>query len=162
MSKDSIRTGIGLDYHRLERGQSLILGGVRLDHDKGIVAHSDGDVLVHAICDALLGAAGLEDLGAHFPDSDPSYKGVSSLKLLGEVLEKLADLGYRVLNVDSTLILKAPKISPYRSRMVAKLEEVVEAEVNIKATSTEGLGAVGEERGIAAQAVATITTETSR
>ncbi|MBS3787224.1 2-C-methyl-D-erythritol 2,4-cyclodiphosphate synthase [Candidatus Bipolaricaulota bacterium] len=150
------RVGIGLDFHRLKKGERLILGGVEYDHVSGTVAHSDGDVLVHAICDAILGAAALGDIGSHFPDDDPAYEGISSIKLLEEVLEKVGSRGYKLDNVDSTLIIQKPKLGEGREEMVEKLGEVIEAPVNVKATTTEQLGFIGREEGIGAQAVATL------
>lgn len=150
------RVGIGLDFHRLEEGESLILGGVEYDHAAGTLAHSDGDVLVHAICDAILGAAGLGDIGSHFPDDDPAYEGISSVKLLKKVLNKVTSKGYEVVNVDSTLIIQEPKLGQGREEMVEKLRDVVGAPVNVKATTTEKLGFIGREEGVGAQAVATL------
>ncbi len=150
------RVGIGLDFHRLKEGESLILGSVEYDHVSGTVAHSDGDVLVHAICDAILGAACLGDIGSHFPDDDPAYDGISSMKLLEEVMEKVTSQGYELKNVDSTLIIQQPKLGKGREDMIEKLKEVVGAPVNVKATTTERLGFIGEEKGIGAQAIASL------
>lgn len=151
-----IRVGLGLDFHKLKLGESLILGGVEYDFPKGTIAFSDGDVLVHAICDAILGAAGLGDIGVHFPDDDPAYHNISSLKLLNKVVEKIAESGYRVRNVDSTLVLQEPSISSRRERMVENIERIVDAPVNIKATTTEKLGFIGSGNGVGAQAIAAI------
>lgn len=151
------RSGVGLDFHRLKEGESLILGGVEYDHPDGTVAHSDGDVLVHAICDAILGAAALGDIGSHFPDDDPAYEGISSLELLEEVLEKVEAEGYEPINVDSTLIIQEPKLGAGRKEMMEKLSGVIGVPVNVKATTTERLGFIGREEGVGAQAVATIT-----
>ena len=151
------RVGIGLDFHRLAEGESLVLGGVEYDHPSGTVAHSDGDVLVHAICDALLGGAALGDIGSHFPDDDPAYRGVSSINLLEKVLEKITSRGFELVNVDSTLIIQEPRLGEGRKKMVETLEEVLGVPVNVKATTTERLGFIGQEQGIGAQAVATLT-----
>lgn len=159
MSRYIARAGIGYDVHRLSRGLPLVLGGVPIAHDRGPVAHSDGDVVAHAIADALLGAAGLGDLGAHFPDSDPRWKGVSGLVLLAEVREKLAGRGAAVLNVDATLIAEAPRIAPHVPAMreaLAGALGVPRDRVSIKATTNERLGALGREEGIAAIAVALV------
>ena len=150
------KVGIGLDFHRLEPGENLILGGVEYDHDTGTVAHSDGDVLVHAICDAILGAAGLGDIGRHFPDDDPAYAGISSIKLLKKVIDKVSSLDYEPENVDSTLIIQEPRLGEGREKMMNNLEEAVGAPVNVKATTTERLGFIGEGRGIGAQAIASL------
>lgn len=150
------RVGIGLDFHRLEEGESLILGGVEYDHPSGTVAHSDGDVLVHAICDAILGAAALGDIGSHFPDDNPAYEGISSLELLEEVLKKVNAERYEPVNVDSTLLIQEPKLGAGRKEMMEKLSEVVGVPVNVKATTTERLGFIGREEGVGAQAVATL------
>ena len=151
-----MRIGTGYDVHRLVEGRALILGGVEIEHDLGLLGHSDADVLLHAICDALLGAAGLDDIGAHFPDTDDRYKGISSIKLLEEVREKLLEAGYVVGNVDATVIAQAPKLRPYiddMRRNIAKALEADVSQVNIKATTEEGLGFTGAGEGIAAHAV---------
>jgi 2-C-methyl-D-erythritol 2,4-cyclodiphosphate synthase len=153
------RAGIGYDIHRLERGLPLVLGGVSIAHDRGPVAHSDGDVLAHAIGDALLGAAGLGDLGAHFPDSDPRYRGVSSLVILEAIRDLLTSRGARIVNVDATLLAEAPKIAPHTIAMRAALGGALGIEterVSVKATTHERLGALGREEGIAAMAVALV------
>ncbi len=153
------RVGIGYDIHRLERGLPLTLGGVSLKHDRGLRAHSDGDALAHAIGDALLGAMALGDLGAHFPDTDPRYRGVSSLTLLERIRGILDERGARVVNVDSTLILEAPRVHPHVAEMRERLAGVLglaPERVSVKATSNEGLGSVGREEGIAAMAVALV------
>jgi len=150
------RVGIGIDVHRLKEGESLILGGVEYDHVSGTVAHSDGDVLVHAVCDAILGAAALGDIGSHFPDDDPAYEDVSSLKLLKKVLEKVKSLGFEPENVDTTLIIQEPKLGNGRKKMVENLERLVGAPVNVKATTTESLGFIGNEKGIGAQAIVSL------
>ncbi len=154
-----MRIGTGYDVHRLTEGRDLIIGGVKIDYEKGLLGHSDADVLLHAICDALLGAAALDDIGAHFPDSDDKYKGISSLKLLEEVREKLLKKGYVVGNVDATIIAQAPKLRGHISAMKENVARALKCEtdmINIKATTEEGLGFTGKGEGIAAQAVALI------
>lgn len=159
MMTERVRTGIGLDFHRLEPGEDLILGGVSFDHPRGTVAHSDGDVLVHAICDAILGAAGFGDIGKVFPDDDPAYKDISSLKLLEEVVKMISNKGFVTGNVDATLILESPGINSKRKKMIQKIEQVVDAPVNLKATTTEKMGFIGQGEGIGAQAIALIRSE---
>ena len=152
-----MRVGIGYDYHRLEAGRKLVLGGVEIPHSKGLAGHSDGDVLTHAICDALLGAAGLGDLGQHFPDTDPKWKGASSLKLLAQVVEMLRAKGLRPTQVDSVVLAEEPKLAPHFVRMLETLARVLgvePAEVNVKAKTTEGLEALGRGEAMAAQAIA--------
>lgn len=156
-----MRIGHGYDVHRLATGLPLIIGGVSLEFEKGIVAHSDGDVLLHAICDALLGAAGLGDIGQHFPDTDDRFKGISSRKLLVEVNSLLALNNYCVGNVDATIIAQRPKMAAHIPTMranIAKDLNVDIGQVNVKATTTEKLGFVGREDGIAAEAVCLIHT----
>jgi len=158
------RVGIGYDIHRLEKGLPLTLGGVALAHDHGLVAHSDGDALAHAIGDALLGAMALGDLGAHFPDTDPRYRGVSSLTLLEHIRDLIRDRGARVVNVDSTLVLEAPRVHPHVHRMREALAEALGLgadSVSVKATSNEALGAIGRAEGIAAMAVALVEVDAS-
>jgi len=153
------RTGHGYDVHALAPGLPLVLGGVRIPHEKGCVAHSDGDVLVHALCDALLGAAALGDIGKHFPDADPRYKGVDSLALLREVTALLLHKGYSICNVDMTLAAERPKIAPCIEKMRERIAGAMGVEtgrVSVKATTTERLGFVGREEGVAAWAVALI------
>lgn len=155
----SFRIGQGYDAHRLVPGRPLILGGVRIDHPLGLDGHSDADVLAHALGDALLGAAGLGDLGRHFPDSDPAYKGADSLNLLTAITAKLTEAGYRPVNADATLIAQKPKIAPYIDQMQANLARAMGVEpstVNVKATTTEKMGFPGREEGMAALAVALI------
>lgn len=150
------RVGQGFDVHRLVPGRKLILGGVEIDHPLGLDGHSDADVLTHALTDALLGAAGLGDLGRHFPDSDPAYKGADSLELLRRAVELAAEAGYRPVNVDATLIAEQPKLAPHRDqirRNLARVLGLAEEAVSIKATTTEGLGYTGRGEGMAAQAV---------
>ncbi|HHX35294.1 MAG TPA: 2-C-methyl-D-erythritol 2,4-cyclodiphosphate synthase [Gammaproteobacteria bacterium] len=151
-----MRIGHGYDVHRFQPGQFITLGGVHITHDKSFVAHSDGDVLLHALTDALLGAAALGDIGQHFPDTDPAYKGADSRELLRKVVALLMQAGWLVANVDSTLLAQAPKMAPHiplmRENIAADLK-ITQAQVNVKATTTEGLGFVGREEGIAAHAV---------
>jgi len=148
--------GLGLDFHRLAPGEELILGGLQIESEKGTVAHSDGDVLIHAVCDALLGAADLGDIGVHFPDDDPNYEGVSSVKLLLEVIETLREKDLRPVNVDATIILQRPKVNHLRARMEANLEEKLSCPVNVKATTTERMGSIGRGEGIGAQAIVSL------
>ncbi len=151
-----MRVGQGFDVHRLEAGRRLVVGGVEIAHDKGLLGHSDADVLLHAICDALLGAAALGDIGRHFPDTDEKYRGADSRSLLREVAKLLAGRGRRVINIDATIIAEAPRMAPHIPRMVANIAADVGIEphyVNVKATSTEALGFTGRGEGIAAQAI---------
>lgn len=154
-----IKIGQGYDVHKLVEGRKLIIGGVDIPHEKGLLGHSDADVLTHAICDALLGAAALGDIGKNFPDSDDRYKGINSLLLLAEVGKKLADKGWSVNNIDATVIAQAPKLSPFIEEMRRNIAEslgiAVDA-VSIKATTEEGLGFTGNKEGISAMAVALI------
>jgi 2-C-methyl-D-erythritol 2,4-cyclodiphosphate synthase len=155
-----IRIGTGYDVHRLVPGRKLIMGGVDIPHEKGLLGHSDADVLLHAVCDALLGAAGFGDIGRHFPDTDQRYKGISSLALLAEVGRLLAEKGFRVNNIDATIVAERPKMAPHIPAMVANIAGTVKVDrpaVNVKATTTEGLGFTGTGEGIAAYAVCTIT-----
>lgn len=155
----NIRIGHGYDVHAFKAGGHVVLGGVRIPHAKAFAAHSDGDVLIHALCDALLGAAALGDIGRHFPDTDPAYKGADSRVLLRRVVELLHEQGYRVGNVDATIIAQAPKMAPHIEVMRANLADdlgVALECVNVKATTTERLGFAGREEGIAAHAVALI------
>jgi 2-C-methyl-D-erythritol 2,4-cyclodiphosphate synthase len=152
----NIRIGQGIDFHRLEEGLPLFLGGVRIKSEKGCVAHSDGDVLLHAICDALLGAAGLRDIGYYFPDTNAEYKDIDSKILLGKTLGLVKEKGFMVTNIDSTLCLEKPKIAAYIPQMRDIISALVETEsdnVSIKATTTEKLGFTGREEGIVALAV---------
>ncbi|WP_022846591.1 MULTISPECIES: 2-C-methyl-D-erythritol 2,4-cyclodiphosphate synthase [unclassified Desulfurobacterium] len=154
-----LRIGIGYDVHKLVEGRPLIIGGVEIPHEKGLLGHSDADVLLHAICDALLGAAALGDIGKLFPDTDESYKDISSLILLQETVKELFSRGYRVVNIDSVVIAQKPKLAPYINDMREKIASAVEVPVNcvsVKATTTEKLGFEGREEGIAAQAVVLI------
>lgn len=148
-----MRVGTGHDVHRLVSGRKLILGGVEIPHEKGLAGHSDADALIHAICDALLGAAGLDDIGEHFPDTDPAYKDIDSMKLLAATRDKLTDSGFKIQNLDATIFAQAPKISPFREAMrknIAAALNLTPKRVNIKATTTEGLGFIGRREGIAA------------
>jgi len=154
-----IRTGFGYDVHRLEIGQDLWVGGVKIDHTKGAVGHSDADVLLHVICDALLGAANLRDIGFQFPDSDDRYKDIDSKILLKRTIELLTSKGYTIINIDSTVCLQAPKLSPFIPEMQKKISEVTDIDIediSIKATTTEKLGFVGSEEGISAFATVLI------
>ncbi|HEY9574097.1 MAG TPA: 2-C-methyl-D-erythritol 2,4-cyclodiphosphate synthase [Lachnospiraceae bacterium] len=154
-----MRVGMGYDVHRLVEGRDLIVGGVKIPYEKGLLGHSDADVLLHAIMDALLGAAGLEDIGSHFPDSDPKYKGASSLELLKEVGQKLEEKLYFIENIDATIIAQEPKMRPYIGEMKKKIAKVLcleEDRINIKATTEEGLGFTGKKEGISAQAICAI------
>jgi 2-C-methyl-D-erythritol 2,4-cyclodiphosphate synthase len=151
-----MRIGFGIDVHAFGPGDFIMLGGVRLAHSRGVVAHSDGDVVLHALCDALLGAAGLGDIGQHFSDSDPRWRGADSARFVEQVLAMLTARGLIVANADITVIAQAPKIAPHREAIrarIARLLAVDEDQVNLKATTTEGLGALGRAEGIAAQAV---------
>ena len=154
-----MRVGQGFDVHRLAAGRRLVIGGVEIEHDKGLLGHSDADVLLHAICDALLGAAALGDIGKHFPDTDARYEGIDSRELLRQVAILLEDRGRRVVNVDATIIAEAPRMAPHIPKMVANIAADLAIEphyVNVKATTTEGLGFTGRGEGIAAQAVCLI------
>lgn len=155
-----MRVGMGYDVHRLVEGRKLLIGGVDIPYEKGLLGHSDADVLLHAVSDALLGAAALGDIGKHFPDSDPAYKGISSLILLRKVGELLADKGFLVENIDATIIAQAPRMRPYIDEMrenIAKTLEMDVEHVNVKATTEEGLGFTGTGEGISAQAVCLLT-----
>ena len=151
-----MRIGHGYDVHRLVEGRDLILGGVKIDYDKGLLGHSDADVLLHAVSDALLGAAGLGDIGRHFPDTDPKYKGADSLMLLREVYRKISEKGFRVGNIDVTMIAQKPKLKDYISQMqenIAAAVNVSPERVNVKATTEEKLGFTGSGEGMACHAV---------
>jgi 2-C-methyl-D-erythritol 2,4-cyclodiphosphate synthase len=155
----NLRVGQGFDVHALVPGRKLIIGGVDIEHERGLLGHSDGDVLLHAICDALLGAAGLGDIGQHFPDSDGRYRGADSLSLLAEVEQRLTALRWSVVNVDATIIAQAPRMAPHVPQMVRNIAEtlrVASSQVNVKAKTTERLGFSGRGEGIAAQAIAMI------
>ncbi|MCD4782034.1 MAG: 2-C-methyl-D-erythritol 2,4-cyclodiphosphate synthase [Candidatus Omnitrophica bacterium] len=156
---EQYKVGIGFDMHQLAEGRPLIIGGVTIPHEKGLDGHSDADVLVHAICDALLGAAGKGDIGQHFPDTDDQYKGISSLVLLKQVNEIIQDEGYQIVNLDVVIHAEAPKITPYKEKMCFNIAfelALDEGAINIKATTHEGLGPIGLKQGIAAQVIAGI------
>ncbi|WP_286754871.1 MULTISPECIES: 2-C-methyl-D-erythritol 2,4-cyclodiphosphate synthase [Roseivirga] len=154
-----IRVGFGYDVHRLEEGKAFWLGGIQVPHTHGAVGHSDADVLIHVICDALLGAANMRDIGYHFADTDPQFKGIDSKVLLRRVMELIRGAGYEISNIDSTICLQRPKVNPHIPAMKACLAEVMaveEEDVSIKATTTEKLGFVGKEEGVAAYATVLI------
>ena len=154
-----MRIGTGYDVHALGEGLPLWIGGVKIPHTHGLIGHSDADVLLHAVCDALLGAAALGDIGQHFPDTDPRYAGISSLKLLAEVGRLIARHGYKVGNIDATIVAQAPKMAPYIETMrdnIASTLGIERMQVSVKATTTERLGFEGRKEGISAQAVALI------
>jgi len=151
-----MRIGMGYDVHRLVEGRDLILGGVKIEYEKGLLGHSDADVLLHAIMDALLGAAALGDIGKHFPDTDPQYKGISSIKLLEHVGKLLEENNYFISNIDATVIAQAPKLRPYIDTMnenIAKALNIELNQINVKATTEEGLGFTGTGEGISSQAI---------
>ena len=152
----TIRIGHGYDVHRLVPGRKLILGGVEIPHETGLLGHSDADVLLHAICDAILGAIGEGDIGRHFPDSDPAFKGVSSIKLLQQVMLLAKEKGYQIGNVDATIVAQRPKLAPFIAAMVENISAALGSgtdRVNVKATTTEELGFAGRKEGIAAYSV---------
>ena len=154
-----VRTGIGWDSHRLMAGRPLILGGVEIESELGLDGHSDADVLTHAVIDALLGAAGLDDIGAHFPDTDERWKGADSIELLRVTVALVAEAGFAVSNVDATIVMERPKVGARRTQMRERLAEAIGVEparVNVKATTGEGIGFVGRGEGVAAMAVATL------
>ena len=156
-----MRVGMGYDVHKLVEGRDLIIGGVKIPHTLGLLGHSDADVLLHAIMDALLGAAALGDIGKHFPDTDPKYKGISSMKLLEHVAGLIAEKGYIVENIDATIIAQAPKMRPHIDTMrenIAKALLIDVGQVNVKATTEEGLGFTGSGEGISSQAICLVTT----
>ena len=155
-----MRVGMGYDVHRLVEDRALILGGVTIPYEKGLLGHSDADVLLHAVMDALLGAAALGDIGKHFPDSDPAYKGISSMLLLEKVGALLAEKGFLIENIDATIIAQAPKMRPYIDTMRENIARALEMDiscVNVKATTEEGLGFTGTGEGISSQAVCLLT-----
>jgi 2-C-methyl-D-erythritol 2,4-cyclodiphosphate synthase len=154
-----VRVGMGYDVHPFVKDRPLMLGGIKIPSQFGLAGHSDADVLLHAMCDALLGAAGLGDIGRHFPDSDPKYKGISSMVLLQKVLEMVDHAGYTVGNIDVTVVAQKPRIAPYRDQMIRTISQstgLKPNQISIKATTTEGLGFTGREEGIAVYAVALI------
>lgn len=151
-----MRIGMGYDVHKLTENRKLILGGVKIPYEKGLLGHSDADVIVHAIMDALLGAAALGDIGEHFPDTDEKYKGISSIELLRNVGILLKENNLKIINIDSTIICQKPKLAPYKPEMIKNVAEALnisERQVGIKATTEEGLGFTGEGLGISAQAI---------
>ena len=154
-----MRIGIGYDVHRLVEGRELVLGGVLIPHPLGLAGHSDADVLTHAVCDALLGAAGEGDIGIHFPNSSPQFKDIRSLELLSRTCEVLRSKGYEISNIDATVIAEAPRIHPYRKQMIQNLADAAKIDpgcLNVKGTTLEGLGSLGQGEGIAAMCVALI------
>ncbi|MGQ0543739.1 MAG: 2-C-methyl-D-erythritol 2,4-cyclodiphosphate synthase [Betaproteobacteria bacterium] len=154
-----MRVGQGFDVHALVPGRKLVIGGVEIPYARGLQGHSDADVLLHAICDALLGAAGLGDIGQHYPDSDPAFDGVDSRKVLREVSRRVRQAGFRIVNVDATILAQEPRMAPHMPRMIGNIAadlEVAPAAINIKATTTEQLGFLGRAEGIAAQAIALV------
>jgi len=154
-----IRIGIGYDIHRLEIGRPLILGGIEISFEKGLIAHSDGDALAHAITDALLGAAALGNIGQHFPDTDPAYKDADSMTLLSKTIELLHNAGYRIVNIDSNIIAEAPKLTPHIPAMIERLSQVMELDescISIKARTNEQVGPEGRGEAISTQAVVLI------
>ena len=154
-----MRVGMGYDVHRLSVGRKLIIGGVEIPYEKGLLGHSDADVLLHAIMDALLGAAALGDIGKHFPDTDPAYEGISSMQLLEHVGKLLDESGYVIENIDATIIAQKPKMRPYIDEMranIAKVLQIDAEQVNVKATTEEGLGFTGNGEGISSQAICAV------
>ncbi len=154
-----IKVGIGYDIHKLERGRRLIIGGVEIPHEKGLVGHSDGDPLSHAIMDSLLGALSLPDIGELFPDSSPEYRGISSLELLKRVINMVNERGYEVMGIDTVIVAQEPKLSPYKEEMKRKLSEIIGIEpdrIGIKAKTNEGLGEIGRGEGISCYAVSVL------
>ncbi len=155
-----MRIGIGFDIHPLVEGRKLILGGVEIPYEKGLCGHSDADALIHAICDALLGAMGKGDLGRYFPDTDPQYRDASSLTFLSRIKDLMEEEGWRVGNIDSTILCERPKLLPYTERMVENIAGALMVErerINVKATRGEGLGSIGRGEGVAVYAIATVT-----
>ena len=160
MNSPIIRIGNGYDVHRLVAGRKLILGGIHISHATGLDGHSDADVLLHALCDALLGAVGAGDIGAHFPDNDPQWKGISSLILLEQVTATCRDKGFEISNIDTIIVAQKPKLAPYLTDMKKNISQAMSVDIgqiNIKATTTERLGFAGKEEGISAYAVALLT-----
>jgi 2-C-methyl-D-erythritol 2,4-cyclodiphosphate synthase len=152
----SVRTGLGIDTHRFAEGRRLVLGGVEVPFERGLAGHSDADVLAHAVTDAILGAAGMGDIGGHFPDTDDAWAGADSLDLLRRIIALVAEQGWTVAHVDATVMLERPKLAPFRDRIAASLAAVTGGTVGVKATTGEGMGFVGREEGVAALAVATL------
>jgi len=154
-----MRIGQGIDVHAFAAGRKLVIGGVEIPYHKGLSGHSDADVLLHAICDALLGAAGLGDIGQHYPDTDPQYSEIDSRRLLRDVAQKLAGLKLRIVNIDATIVAEAPRMAPHVTRMIGNISAdlgIAPAAINIKATTTEQMGFIGRGEGIAAMAVALV------
>jgi len=163
METSDIRIGMGTDVHAFATGRDLVLGGVKIDHDQGLAGHSDADVLIHAVCDAILGAAGLGDIGDLFPDTDASYKDIDSRILLQICAQKLAKTGFRILNLDCTVFAQVPKLGHKKQEIAASIAQTLSLSprlVNMKATTTEHLGFIGRKEGIAAQAIVLIATQT--
>jgi 2-C-methyl-D-erythritol 2,4-cyclodiphosphate synthase len=159
MDENYMRVGLGYDIHRLVAGRKLVLGGVTIPYEKGLIGHSDADVLVHAVCDALLGAAGLGDIGMHYPDTDAEFKDISSIKLLEKTHDMLKENGFGIINIDSIVFAELPKVMPFRSEMEKNIAMAIEIDpecVNVKATTTEGLGMIGKGDGIGAMCIALI------
>jgi len=157
-----IRTGIGFDSHRLTEGRRLVLGGVEIPHERGLLGHSDADALVHALCDALLGAVADGDIGQHFPDTDSQWKGVDSMRLLAHVVARLNHVGWRIVNTDATILAEAPKVAPHLPLMRMRLAEVMGisiSQVSVKGKTNEGMDAVGRREGISVMAIATVEKE---
>mgnify|MGYP002620034762 FL=1 len=155
-----MRVGMGYDVHKLVEGRKLIIGGVEIPYEKGLLGHSDADVMLHAVMDALLGAAALGDIGKHFPDTDPKYKGISSVKLLIHVAELLKEHGYEIGNIDATIIAQKPKMAPHIPQMRKNMADALgipESKINVKATTEEGLGFTGSGEGISSQAICLLT-----
>ncbi len=152
----SVRTGIGVDSHRFAPDRRLVLGGIEIPHEQGLAGHSDADVLTHAVIDAILGAAGLGDIGEHYPDTDPAFAGADSLELLATVLDRVAAEGWRVVHVDATIAMERPKLKPHKAAIRARLERSLGCPANLKATTGERMGFVGREEGVAAFAIATL------
>ena len=156
MNKENYRIGHGYDVHRLESGKRFIIGGIEIDHDKGAVGHSDADVVIHVICDSILGAISEDDIGKHFPDTDNKYKGIDSKKLLSKIMMLLKEKNYIINNIDVTILLERPKLRNHINKMIEILSEIMNINKNklsIKATTTEGLGFVGREEGVAAHCI---------
>ncbi len=157
--KVGYRIGIGFDAHRFAEKRKFILGGVTIKYEKGLLGHSDADVLCHAIADALLGAIGQKDIGQHFPDSDKKFKDISSLKILSQVLTMITKLSYKIINIDAIIICQTPKLNPYFSKMkknLAKILRIREWQIGLKAKTTEGMGFIGQKQGVAAYAIALV------
>jgi 2-C-methyl-D-erythritol 2,4-cyclodiphosphate synthase len=152
----AVRTGLGLDTHRFAAGRRLVLGGVEVPYERGLAGHSDADVLAHAVTDAVLGAAGMGDIGEHFPDTDPAFAGADSVALLREVVGRVRAEGWAVAHVDATVVLERPRLAPHRAAIESRLSEAVGGTVHVKATTAEGMGFVGRGEGVAALAVATL------